>query len=63
MSLVLSSGEVCPKCQKPLMRGIVEAHPSRSDLALHNFHCARCGPIKTKIISLKPDEPPSELSA
>ena len=60
MSLVLSSGDFCPKCRKPLLQGVVEAHPSRRDLALHNFQCADCGPIKTKNISLKPSEPPPE---
>jgi hypothetical protein len=54
MSLILSSGEICPKCRKPLMQGVVEAHPSRRDLALHNFQCADCGPVKTKIIPLTP---------
>jgi hypothetical protein len=52
MSLILSSGEICPKCRKPSMQGVVEAHPSRRDVALHNFQCADCGPVKTKIISL-----------
>jgi hypothetical protein len=63
MSLVLSSGEVCPRCHKAPMQGVVEAHPSRSDIALHNFECGTCGPVRTKIISLKPGEPPPELSA
>jgi len=63
MSLVLSSGEVCPRCHKALMQGVVEAHPSRRDLALHNFQCGNCGPVRTKIIPLRPGEPPPELSA
>jgi hypothetical protein len=64
MSLVLSSGEICPKCRKALMQGVVEAHPSRRDLALHNFQCADCGPVKTKVISLtlKPDMRPGDVS-
>ena len=39
-------------------------HPSRRDLALHNFQCADCGPVKTKIISLTPktDLRPSDVS-
>jgi hypothetical protein len=49
MSLVLSSGEICPRCRKPLMQGVVEAHPSRRDLALHNFQCADCGPVRTRL--------------
>src|ERR1700675_2476688 len=35
-------------------QGAIEVHPSRRDLALHNFQCADCGPVKTKIISLTP---------
>jgi hypothetical protein len=64
MSLVLSSGEICPRCRKPLMQGVVEAYPSRRDPALHNFQCADCGPVKTKIISLtpKPDLRPGDVS-
>jgi hypothetical protein len=63
MSLILSSGEICPKCRKPLMQGVVEAHPSRRDLALHNFQCADCGPVKTKILTLTPktDSRPAHL--
>jgi hypothetical protein len=63
MSLLLSVGEVCPKCHKPLMQAVVEAHPSRRDVALENFVCADCGPVKTKVLSLKPGEPPPELTA
>jgi hypothetical protein len=64
MSLVLSRGEVCPKCRNAVMQSVVEAHPSRHDIALHNFECADCGPIKTKVISLKPktDLRPGDVS-
>jgi hypothetical protein len=63
MSLVLSRSEVCPKCRKASMQSVVEAHPSRLDIAFHNFEYADCGPIKTTVISLKPGEPPPGLSA
>jgi hypothetical protein len=36
------------------MQAIIEPHPTRPDLALQNFECADCGPIKTRILSLKP---------
>ncbi len=64
MSLILSSGEVCPKCRKPLMQGVVEAYPSRRDIAFHNFQCADCGPIRTKVLSLTPktDLKPGDVS-
>jgi uncharacterized Zn finger protein len=59
MSLVFHSNDPCPRCGKALMQAVIEAHPSRRDLALHNFNCAGCGPVKTKIISLKPPAQPS----
>jgi hypothetical protein len=46
-----------------MMQAIIEPHPSRRDLALENFECADCGPVKTKVLSLKSDAPPPELAA
>ena len=63
MSFTLFMKETCPRCRKPTMQGVIEAHPSRRDIALENFVCADCGPVKTKIISLKPGAPPPELAA
>jgi hypothetical protein len=63
MSLTLFINETCPKCRKPIMHGVIEAHPSRRDIALENFVCADCGPVKTKIISLKPSKPSPVLAA
>jgi hypothetical protein len=31
--------ETCPRCRKPVSVAIVERHPTRSDLALHNYEC------------------------
>jgi hypothetical protein len=53
MSLSFYFNDPCPKCGKPTVKAVIEAHPSHRDLALYNFHCAGCGPIKTKIISLE----------
>jgi hypothetical protein len=63
MSFTLFTGDKCPKCHKPIMRANIEPHPSRRDLALQNFACADCGPVKTIILSLKPGVPPSEVAA
>jgi hypothetical protein len=41
----------------------VMAHPSRTDLALHNFHCADCGPVKTNVISLAPPARSADVAA
>jgi ssDNA-binding Zn-finger/Zn-ribbon topoisomerase 1 len=63
MSLTFYNKDPCPKCRKPLMQSVIEQHPTRRDLAIHNFHCAHCGPVKTKIVSLQPGAPPPELAA
>jgi hypothetical protein len=60
MSFTLFSGERCPRCHKPNMQSDVEPHPSRPDLALQNFKCADCGPVKTIVLSLKQPVPHSE---
>ena len=43
--------------RKPIRQTIIELHPTRRDLAVHNFVCADCGPVRTKIISLRPRVP------
>jgi hypothetical protein len=63
MSLTLFINEPCPRCQKPIRQTTVGLHPTNPDIALHNYECADCGPVKTKIISLKSKKPPAELAA
>jgi hypothetical protein len=63
MPFTLYVDDRCPKCRKPTMQAVVELHPTNPDLALQNFECADCGPVKTKIISLKPCAPAPELAA
>ncbi len=63
MSLTFRLNEPCPKCRKPIMQSVIELHPTQRDLALHNFHCADCGPIKTEVLSLKPPARPSDVAA
>jgi hypothetical protein len=43
-----------------MAQAVIERHSTRNDLAVHNFYCAHCGPVKTLIISLEPDEPPPD---
>jgi hypothetical protein len=54
MSLVFHLNDPCPRCGKSKLQAVIEAHPSRSDIALHNFNFAVCGLVKTKVISLTP---------
>jgi hypothetical protein len=63
MSLNLHFNERCPKCGKPTMRSVIEAHPSRTDVALQNFECTTCGPLKTNVLSLVPPTRSSEVTA
>jgi two-component system, chemotaxis family, response regulator Rcp1 len=55
--------ETCPRCHKPVTLAGVEPHSSRRDIALHNFKCADCGYVKTKVVALKPGEAPPEQAA
>ena len=63
MSLIFNTNDPCPECGKRMTQATIERHPTRNDLAVHSFYCADCGPVKTQIISLKPDEPPPERAA
>ena len=63
MSVTLFTDEPCPRCRKPIRQTTVELHPTNRALALHNYESAECGPIKTKIISLKPNKPAAEVAA
>lgn len=63
MYINLYSTDLCPKCQRPSMNAVIESHPTDRDLALQKFYCSECGPIKTKLISLKPLEPGPVIAA
>jgi hypothetical protein len=54
MSFTLFTDEPCPKCLKPIRQTTIELHPSDPSIAFHNYACADCGPVKTKVISLTP---------
>jgi hypothetical protein len=54
MSVDLFMNDTCPKCRKPIGPATVIPHTTRRDLAIHNFACADCGPVKTKVLFQKP---------
>jgi hypothetical protein len=31
----------------------IDLHPTRAGLAIHNFECVDCGPVKSKVYSLR----------
>jgi hypothetical protein len=63
MSLTLFVDDTCPKCRKPVRLAVIERHPNRPDLAIHNFQCVDCGPVKAKVYSIKPAARAPELAA
>jgi hypothetical protein len=63
MSLNLPYNDPCPRCRKLTMQSVIEPHPSRTDIALQNFYCADCGPLKSKVLSLEPVKLSPELAA
>jgi hypothetical protein len=63
MPITFFVDEICPKCSKPIKIAVIERHPSRPDLAVHNFECADCGPVRAKLISLKPGKQPEQAAA
>jgi ssDNA-binding Zn-finger/Zn-ribbon topoisomerase 1 len=63
MSMTFVVNDVCPKCSKPIKIAVIEPHPSRPDLAVHNFECTNCGPVRAKLISLKPGKQSEQTAA
>jgi transposase-like protein len=43
----------CPRCRKPVTIATIEPHPTRADIAHHNYQCEDCGPVLTRAVSLK----------
>jgi hypothetical protein len=56
MSVELFMNDPCPKCHRPLRQTTVTPHPTSRDLAIHNFECADCGLVKSRILLVKPGE-------
>jgi chemotaxis family two-component system response regulator Rcp1 len=56
MSFQRFAFDTCPRCHEPIELATIEPSPARRDLVLHNFACAGCGSVKTKVLSLKPGE-------
>jgi transposase-like protein len=43
----------CPRCRKAISLATIEVHPTRPEIAHQNYMCVDCGPVITKIISLR----------
>jgi hypothetical protein len=46
---------LCPRCGAAISHSTVELHPSLKDTAIQNFVCAKCGPVKSVVFSIKPE--------
>ena len=51
------------RCGKTIRQTTIDLHPTRAVLAIHNFECVDCGPVKSKVYSLKPGKYSPELAA
>ena len=51
MHFQISDAE-CPQCSKPVSVATIKRHPTRTDLALHNYLCWACGPVLARVVSL-----------
>jgi hypothetical protein len=63
MSMTLFTNEPCPRCGKTIRQTTIDLHPTPNGLAIHTFECGDCGPVKSKVYSLKPGKPSPELAA
>jgi len=63
MAFELVIDETCPICHKPVKLATIAPHPTRLDIEHHNFKCADCGYVKTKVFALKPHHPSPEPAA
>jgi hypothetical protein len=63
MPLHIPTDDSCPRCGKQIRFAVIESHPIRNDIARHSLQCVDCGPVKTKLLSLRPGDPPPELAA
>ena len=61
MPFDLFNDDACPKCREPIRQTTVELHPTRRDLSIHNFECANCGIVKTKILLRRAAKPSLKL--
>ena len=53
----------CPTCGSPIRHAVIDLHPTDRDAAIHSLKCGDCGYKQTKVLSLRPDVPPPELTA
>ena len=56
-------GAECPHCGEVITLALVEPHPRHAGLEVHTLRCEKCGPIKSIIVALRPNERPPELAA
>jgi uncharacterized Zn finger protein len=56
-------GAACPFCSEEITLAFVEPHPKHAELEIHTLRCEECGPVKSIIATLPPNEIPAQLAA
>jgi ribosomal protein S27AE len=57
------SDTLCPRCHQPVTMASIELHPTRPDIAHHNYICKDCGPVMARAVSLMPaKESPAQMA-
>jgi hypothetical protein len=54
---------VVDTCGGTIRRAVIDVHPTERHAAIHSLKCADCGYKKTTVLSLRPADPPPELTA
>jgi C4-type Zn-finger protein len=63
MPLNFVINNTCPTCGSTIRHAVIDLHPTDRDAAIHSLKCADCAYKKTRVLSLRPDVPPPELTA
>jgi uncharacterized Zn finger protein len=56
-------GGECPHCGEVITLALVEPHRRHAGFEVHTLRCEQCGPIKSIIVALQPNERQPELAA
>jgi C4-type Zn-finger protein len=54
---------ICTTCGSTIRSAVIDRHPTDRHAAIRSLKCADCGYEKNTVLSLRPAEPPPELTA
>ena len=55
-------GAACPVCGEEITLALVEPHPRHAGLEIHTSKCEKCGPVKSIIVAIQPNETPPQMA-